>query len=437
MGLVKKIIRALGLNRLWWNVKKLPLIKQIIAFENKKKKERKKAYNRLHMEEFLHHTIPEVYESCLDIPIDERKVVFIEPRYDTLSNNFGEIYRKLESDYNFNLKVCLLNEIEATKEEYEKNCIDMVKEVATAKYVFLDEASRPFSAFNKRKETIVTQLWHACGAFKKFGFSTADLIFGSDAESLKQFPFYANLNYVTVSSPEVIWAYEEAMMLKERDTEIVATGISRTDAFFREDTINSAYEKLYSIMPSAKGKKVILYAPTFRGRVRKAKTPDMLDAGAFYTAFSDEYVLLFKHHPFVKNRPEVADEYKNFACDMTGDMSINELLCVSDICISDYSSLVFEYSLFERPMIFFAYDIDEYNDWRGFYYNYDELTPGPVYQTNEEIINYIKNVDTMFDKQTVIDFKNKFMRSCDGYATERILKLVFGNSLEDNKRVKA
>ncbi len=88
-------------------------------------------------------------------------------------------------------------------------------------------------------------------------------------------------------------------------------------------------------------------------------------------------------------------------------------------------------------MIFFAYDIDEYNDWRGFYYDYDELTPGPVYQTNEEIINYIKNIDTMFDKQQVTDFKNKFMRSCDGHSTERILEMVFGEALKANKRIKS
>ena len=433
MGFIKSIIIATRLNHIWWKIKKLPAIKLIIDCKKKIKKRRKKYLNQKYLEEFLHHTIPEVYESCLNMPVNERKVVFIEPRYNTLSNNFGEIYRKLESEYDFDLKVCMLHDISVSKEEYEQNCIEMVKEVATAKYVFLDEASRPFSAFNKRKETIAVQLWHGCGAFKKFGFSTADLIFGGDRESLKRFPFYANLNYVTVSSPEVIWAYEEAMMLKDSDTEIVATGVSRTDTFFKDSTIDKAYEKLYSFMPSAKGKKVILYAPTFRGRVRKARTPDKIDLGAFYAEFSDEYVILFKHHPFVNNLPEIPVEFKDFACDATNDMTIDELLCVADICISDYSSLVFEYSLFERPLIFFAYDIEEYLDWRGFYYNYDELTPGPVYKTNEDIINYIKNIDTMFDKQQIIDFKNKFMCSCDGHATERILKLAFGDDLNKHK----
>ena len=114
-------------------------------------------------------------------------------------------------------------------------------------------------------------------------------------------------------------------------------------------------------------------------------------------------------------------------------MTIEDLLCVSDICISDYSSLVFEYSLFERPMLFFAYDLDEYFDWRGFYYDYNELTPGPVCKTNDEMIDYISHLEERFDRQKVIDFKEKFMRSCDGHATDRILHMVFADRYDSLK----
>lgn len=135
--------------------------------------------------------------------------------------------------------------------------------------------------------------------------------------------------------------------------------------------------------------------------------------------------MIFKHHPLVKNVPQIPEELNGtFAIDATKTMTIEDLLCVSDICISDYSSLVFEYSLFERPMLFFAYDLDEYFDWRGFYYDYNELTPGPVCKTNDEMIDYISHLDERFDKQKVIDFKEKFMRSCDGHATDRILHMV-------------
>ena len=150
----------------------------------------------------------------------------------------------------------------------------------------------------------------------------------------------------------------------------------------------------------------------------------MVDIEKFCEALNDEYVLIIKHHPYVKNPPSIDEKYKDFASDLSDDADIEDLLCVADICISDYSSLVFEYSLFERPLIFFAYDIDDYNDWRGFYYDYDKLTPGPVFTENEEIIDYIKNIDERFDKQRIIEFREKFMSACDGNATERIIDLA-------------
>ena len=144
-------------------------------------------------------------------------------------------------------------------------------------------------------------------------------------------------------------------------------------------------------------------------------------------ALGNEYILLLKHHPFVKKRPEIPEDCKDFAMDVTTDLDIDKLLCVSDICISDYSSLIFEYSLFERPMIFYAYDLEDYFDWRGFYYNYDDLTPGPVVTETEEIIDYIQNLDTRFDKEQVHAFREKFMSACDGCATDRIMELVRNN----------
>ena len=306
----------------------------------------------------------------------------------------------------------------------------MIRDIADAKYVFLNEASNVVSSVPMRPETIQTQLWHGCGAFKKFGMSTADMIFGDNRKNMLKYPFNKHYTHVTVSSPEVVWAYEEAMNLKPEDGIVKPVGSSRTDVFFNKEFIEQAYEKLHTLMPESKGKKVILFAPTFRGRVAKAQSPDCFDVEQFYKNFSDEYVLIFKHHPLVRVRPEIPEEYSRFAVDFTDTMTIDELLCVSDICISDYSSLVFEYSLFERPMLFYAYDLDEYFDWRGFYYDYFELAPGPICKTNEEMIDYIKNIDERFDKDRVIAFKEKFMSACDGHATERIENLVFGNALE-------
>lgn len=138
-------------------------------------------------------------------------------------------------------------------------------------------------------------------------------------------------------------------------------------------------------------------------------------------------MLVMKHHPFVRHPPAVPDSCADFAKDVTKELTIEQLLCVSDICISDYSSLVFEYSLFERPMLFFAYDLEEYFDWRGFYYDYEELAPGPVVYTNEEIIDWISHLEERFDRDRVRKFRERFMSACDGHATERILSLVLQN----------
>ena len=170
-----------------------------------------------------------------------------------------------------------------------------------------------------------------------------------------------------------------------------------------------------------------MYAPTYRGVGRKRISPDELDIKKFYEELGDEYILIFKHHQTAIEVPQIPEPYRdNFAYDMTRGkgMSINDLMTVADICISDYSSLVFEYALFERPMLFFVYDLEEYIDERGLYYEFDEITPGPLCRTNDEMIDYIKHVDERFDKQEVADFKNRFMCCCDGHATERILKFI-------------
>ncbi len=105
-------------------------------------------------------------------------------------------------------------------------------------------------------------------------------------------------------------------------------------------------------------------------------------------------------------------------------ISINELLTVSDILISDYSSVVFEFSLFERPMIFYTFDIDDYIDKRGLYYDFHEITPGPMFDNQDDIIDYIQHINERFDKEEVTAFKNKFMCSCDGHSSERIFALI-------------
>ena len=119
-----------------------------------------------------------------------------------------------------------------------------------------------------------------------------------------------------------------------------------------------------------------------------------------------------------------------FAVDVTKDLEIDELMCAADVCITDYSSLIFEYSLLDKPLVFYAYDLDEYDDWRGFYYDYSELTPGPVCRNMEELAECLSSVQQSYDRERMQAFRDKYMRSCDGHSTRRIEEMVFGRSLK-------
>ena len=367
---------------------------------------------------------PGLYKKyCKKYPVQENKVLFLEMRFEELAASFHYLYDTLEKSGEYELDKTFVRYNFSRGKEFTNNVKTALKKIASARYVFVDDASPILSCIPLREETTTVNLWHACGAFKKFGRSTATKIFGETAAMLDKYPNYANLDLVTVSSPEVIWAYEEAMHLPEGIVQPL--GISRTDLFYQKEFVNSRREKLYNVMPQAKDKKVLLYAPTFRGRVSAAKAPDEIDFVKMKELFGDQYVLVCKHHPFIKTHPEIPEEASDFAMDVQGtDLTIEDLLCAADICISDYSSLVFEYSLFEKPMIFYTYDYDNYCDWRGFYYDYSEFTPGPIVKDQEELFKAIQSCESDFDPSRVVAFKEKFMGSCDGHATERIIQYM-------------
>lgn len=380
-----------------------------------------------HIKSFVLNDVhPFVYRRACAAPVVPSKVVFVEVRGSGLSDSFRLVHERLREGGRHDISVHFLGESSVPYPEYFRNCIAMLKDIATARYVFLDDACNVIGSIPLRDGTKVVQLWHACGAFKKWGMSTADLLFGGSRESKLKHPHYGNLSLVTISSPEVAWAYIEAMHLESTPEIVKPLGVSRTDVYFDREFLATAREQVEAKIPAAHGKTIILYAPTFRGRVASASAPTKLDITLLMRELGDQYVLLVKQHPFVKNRPSVPDECKDFAFDVSDDFSIDVLMVASDLCISDYSSLVFEYSLLSRPMAFFAFDKAEYDDWRGFYYDYDELTPGPVFTTTEEIVTWVKSVSTSFDSAEVDAFRDKFMSACDGHATDRILKEVFG-----------
>ncbi len=367
---------------------------------------------------------PRIYRRAAKHPVDENKVLFLECSRKALSNSFSVLYRTLEEQGGKTLRCHYLLHTTASRREQRKRCRAFVRDLATAGVLYLDEGTDILSHVPVRAETQVVQLWHGCGAFKKFGRSVAEKQFGASADYMDTHPFHSHYSLVTVSSPDVMWAYEEAMEYPRETGVVQPLGVSRTDVFFDKAFLESAKQNLLRLVPQSAGKRVLLYAPTFRGEIMDAYSPDVLDLEALRAALGNEWVLLCKHHPHVKRRSAIPQSCRDFAFDVTDSMTIEDLLCTADVCISDYSSLVFEYALFERPMLFLAYDLDDYFDYRGFYYDYNDLAPGPIVKDTDGVIDFLQHLDERFDRARVQAFRQKFMSACDGHATERILQYV-------------
>lgn len=355
--------------------------------------------------------------------IDNRKILFVENHQDTLSDNFKLLYEELEHR-GYELHVHYLKVAGSKWKNIIVRSLGMLADMATANCVFISESNSVFGAFKLREETKLVQLWHACGAFKKWGFSVADHSFGDDRKELLMYSGHRNYSLVPVSGEAVCWAYEEAFGLQDKGGIVKALGVSRTDVYFDMEAKRQAERKLSQLKISINNRKIVLYAPTFRGDIKNAEAPDKFDMAVFYDRFHKDYVLLIKQHPFVKKNMVISSDLCDSIIEITDEMTIDELLITADICITDYSSIVFEYSLMDKPILFFAFDLEEYYDERGFYYPYEEFVPGNIAMDMKELIQCIENID-VYDYGKLKAFKKKYMSGCDGHSTERILAEIF------------
>ena len=370
--------------------------------------------------------VPRAYRQAAKQPIDFRKVLFLESSLEALPESFKALFARFEADPRFDAVFVSLGKHRVDANTYLRNCEAFAREAATACVIFLNDASDVVSCLPLRHETYVIQLWHACGAFKRFGMSTADSDYGLSREDIERHPFYENLSLVTVSSPEVEWAYVEAMHLESREDIVQPLGVSRTDVFFDEEFHEQAFRHLFDEVPEAMGKRIVLYSPTYRGDMSCARAPETPDLAVLKQALGDEFIILIKHHPMVNELPTIPAECTDFAFEVSMRLPIDELLVTSDMLVTDYSSVIFEFSLFNRPMVFFAPDLEEYIDDRNFYYDFNSMTPGPVVSTSAELAECLAHLahDANRPLDKVRDFRQLFMSSCDGHATDRIFDVV-------------
>lgn len=363
------------------------------------------------------NTIKIIYNTAKKLPLKKDVVLFLSDSREDLSGNFAFVYEEIKNRGGYKVKKFLKPSLKANLGFFEK--FKFLYAVATSKYILLDDFYPKIYNFKLREEVELVQLWHACGAFKTFGFSRL----GKEGGPKMRAKNHRNYTKAIVSSEDIRKHYAEGFGISEK--KVIATGVPRTDIFFDEEYKKSVREDLYRSYPILKGKKVIMFAPTFRGNGQSTAYYDFdkFEIEKMYKEFSDEYVVIMKMHPFVKDIPIINDKYKNFILDFSNEREINDFLLVSDILITDYSSVCFEYALLGGSMIFFAYDMDEYISKRDFYYPYKGFVPGPIVKTTDGIIDVIKTGN--YEKNKLKSFTDRFFSHLDGKSTQRTVDAIF------------
>lgn len=201
----------------------------------------------------------------------------------------------------------------------------------------------------------------------------------------------------------------------------LTTGYPRNDVLFEK---NNSYD--ISLLKQKYGidatKKLVLYAPTWRTRNRFDL---MLDLQLMHERLGNKYEIAIRVHQFAVN-DKIA--FPSFVHDFTHAQSMEELFLISDIVITDYSSLMFDYAILKRPLLFYVYDLEEYRDnLRGFNLDFESEAPGPLLFTSEQVIESIENIEDTKKKYAnkFNEFRQKYCMYEVGTASEQIFNQVF------------
>ena len=369
---------------------------------------------------FLKHKIYGlIFNLFRAFPVNDNKISLITNKSASFESNLREIALELDkrndTGKNYEYHYILKDQI-SFKNFYH---------LATSRYIFLSDNFFAIAFMNFSPKQKIIQLWHAPGEFKNFGY---DFESGESQEIIRKFA--AKTTNLFISSKNFIESLSHRFALD--DSKTIPTGIPRTDYYFRcddefKESLRANFDEKY---PFARGKKIVLYAPTFRQNPVNNMIFDNFDIDAFNESLGDDYVLFIKLHPNYNRFADeehfidlesVENEHEFVNC--THYSNEQELLLLSDVLITDYSSVMVEYSILNKPIVLFAYDLDDYlSNERGFYFDYRENVPGRIAYDMDELIRVFKEKD--FDLERLNDFAHYQFDYFDGNSSKRILDIV-------------
>ena len=347
-----------------------------------------------------------------------RHILFTSDSHASLAGNLAVVHDRMVErglDREYELSTIFKPSIAAKRSWRDRWRLPRL--LARADVIFLDDYQPIIYRFDAGPDVKVIQLWHASGAFKTVGYSRIGKPGGPSPFASR----HKNYTHAIVSSEHDVPFYAEAFGIPEE--RVVPTGIPRMDRFFDEAQRAAGRRKAMDAFPAIAGRHTILFAPTFRGSGPRNASYDYqrIDFAALHAVCVDkDAVMIMKMHPFVREPWPIPAIFRDRLIDATrAPIDVNDLLFAVDLLITDYSSIVFEFSTLLRPMLFFAYDLDEYVASRDFYVPFEEFVPGRIARTFQEMLDALRRND--YDAHKVSAFAQKHFDRRDDNATDRII----------------
>jgi CDP-glycerol glycerophosphotransferase len=363
-----------------------------------------------------------LYKIFCVFPVKKNKVLLESFYGKGFSCNPKYIYLELRNNKDLDIVWSLRNPELFTFDDarvVKTNSVKYIYELATSRFLISNVQLK--GSLNPRKKTTYIQTWHAAGAFKRFGLHIEQY---DKTEQKDWLTDASHWEYLITSSKKIVDIYSSAFGISKEKVKPI--GIPRNDILFKSEAhkeINSKVREKYRISPD---KKIVLYTPTFRDYEKKFDIK--LDLERVSEKLGEEYVLLLRLHFNVARNLNLKDNIKKNIIDASSYSDVQELLISADLLITDYSSIIFDYAILQRPMIFYSYDLKYYEEeLRGFYNDYREFVPGPIVYTEEQLIEEIYNHSKVFEtyREKIVDFGRAYNEYYDGNAAKRFLKLMF------------
>lgn len=228
---------------------------------------------------------------------------------------------------------------------------------------------------------------------------------GNDAVGRKDYDF-SHIDFFCVSSDFEIDVYKKAFNIKE--SQVLRSGLPRNESLYNID--QKEIIKLKKSMKIPLDKKIILYAPTWRDSENGGFSYDIkppIDIKYWEKMLKDKYVVLLRTHPYTTNL--IGIEFNDFVYDFINYPDVNDLMKVSDVLISDYSAIILDYSILERPIISFAYDYEDYKVKRGLTIDLEKYMKNNILKNEKEVIDKLLNMDYEFEQKNTKNFKKSFI----------------------------